>query len=72
VTLDLYDYAQDNAEHIDARGEEVRFGHAEVAAGFRARLARAQRLQQESDKLLQQATEIRHTKLKEAGIVPPG
>jgi len=72
VTLDLYDYAQDNAEHIDARGEEVRFGHSEVAAGFRARLARAQRLQQESDKLLLQATEIRHTKLKEAGIVPPG
>lgn len=68
ITLDLYDYAGSNAEHIDARGEEVRFTHPEVATGFRGRLSRAQRLQQEADKLSVQAAQVRHSKLKEAGI----
>jgi len=71
VTLDLYDYAASNAEHLDARGAEMSFRDAEVAEGFRGRLARAQRLQQEAEKLALQAAQTRRARLKEAGIVVP-
>jgi hypothetical protein len=71
VTLDLYDYAASNAEHLDARGAEMSFRDAEVAEGFRGRLARAQRLQQEAEKLASQAEQTRRSRLKEAGITVP-
>jgi hypothetical protein len=68
ATLDVYDYASSNGEHIDASGAEVRVRHPEVEAGFRSRLAKAQRLQREASKMRLQAVETRRSLLREAGI----
>lgn len=68
ATLDLYDYAQSNAEHIDARGPEIQVRHYEVATGFNGRLSRARRLQQEMQKLSAKAIETRQARLREAGV----